>query len=241
MDYHAVEETIKAGYREISTRYRQDDEIEVTTPNHQRLGNTLQRLCSSFAYPISVLEVGCGTGRHFHSLVNTAELMGVDISDEMLKLAENPVRQERITAQKITLRRMNVYLTSFPPTSFDLIYSLGMFGNGCPVTVELCNKFFDWLKPGGKLLFNTPDVAGLPLAYRARRNARELIYPFLPRNMQQSLDERAAKHPFFGFSKRGLEDLLHQTKFTNFEVKSHVCESPLWRGRHLECIASKSA
>ena len=45
MNYEAVEETIKAGYREVSSQYRTDDEIEVTTANH--IG--FARPCSAFA------------------------------------------------------------------------------------------------------------------------------------------------------------------------------------------------
>jgi ubiquinone/menaquinone biosynthesis C-methylase UbiE len=70
MNYEAVEETIKAGYREVSSQYRHDDEIEVTTANHHRICSTLQRICVSFPHPIKALDVGCGTGRYFHCLTN---------------------------------------------------------------------------------------------------------------------------------------------------------------------------
>jgi hypothetical protein len=47
--------------------------------------------------------------------------------------------------------------------------------------------------------------------------------------------------PCFCMSRGELEDVLHQTKFKTFQITSHVCQSPLWSGRHLECIASKEA
>ena len=240
MNYEAVEETIKAGYREVSSQYRHDDEIEVTTANHQRIGATLQRICASFPQPIEALEVGCGTGRYFHCLTNVDELTGVDISEEMLHMAEtDPVRKEMIRVKNIKLIRGNAYLHSFPSESFHFIYSLGMFGNGCPVTEEICNHFYEWLKPGGKLYFNTVDFAGLPLWYRARRQARDFVYPMLTRRLKNVLDERESRQPWFSMNRRQLEDVLRRTKFKTFQVTSHVCESPLWTGRHLECIASK--
>ena len=239
MNYQAVEETIKAGYREVSSQYRRDDEIEVTTANHHRICATLQRICSSFPRPIKALDVGCGTGRYFHCLTNVEDLTGVDISEDMLQAAENPVRQELISAKRIRRIRGNIYLSSFQPGSFNFIYSLGMFGNGCPVTVDLCNKFFDWLAPGGKLLFNTVDFAGLPLWYRARRQARDFVYPMLSRRLKTVLDERESRQPWFSMNRIELEAVMRRTKFTVFQVASHVCESPLWTGRHLECIASK--
>src|ERR1051325_8808516 len=173
MNYQVVEETIRAGYREVSSQYWRDDEIEVTTPNHDRICATLKQICGSFSHPILALEVGCGTGRYFHCLTNVDELTGLDISDDMLRAAENPVRQEQISVKKIRLVRGNVYLSSFAVESFHFIYSLGMFGNGCRVTVELCKNFHECPAPGEKLYFNTVDSAGPPFWYRPRRQARE--------------------------------------------------------------------
>jgi Methylase involved in ubiquinone/menaquinone biosynthesis len=241
MNYQAVEETIRAEYRDVTARYRRDDETEVNTENHRRISATLRKLCDSFPHPVTALDVGCGTGRYFHCLTNVKELVGIDITDEMLRAAENPVRKERIAIERIRLVCANFYLINFPPQSFDFIYSLGMFGNGCPVTVEACNKFHNWLRPGGKLYFNTVDLAGTPFSYRTRQHIKHFIYPVLPRRTRQLLDERQERHPFYGMSRRQLEEVLKKSRFQNFEVKSHVCQSPLWNGRHLECIASKEA
>jgi SAM-dependent methyltransferase len=183
--------------------------------------------------------VGCGTGRYFHCLTNVDELTGVDISDDMLRAAENPVRQEMISVKRVQLIRGNIYLSSFAPGAFHFIYSLGMFGNGCPVTLELCNSFYEWLAPGGKLYFNTVDFAGLPLWYRARRQARDLVYPILGRRLQHVLDERESRQPWFSMNREELEEVMRHTRFPTFQVASHVCRSPLWTGRHLECIATK--
>jgi len=148
MNYSEVEERIKAGYREATAQYRLDDEVEVQSENHRRLAHTLKRLCHSFPHAITALDVGCGTGRYFHCLENVFHLTGMDISEEMLAAAANPVRHEEVTVTETELIRGNVYLASFPAESFDFIYSLGMFGHGCPVTIQIGNKFHDWLKPG---------------------------------------------------------------------------------------------
>src|SRR5207244_2386085 len=111
------------------------------------------------------------------------------------------------------------------------IFSLGMFGHGCPVTKEICNKFFSWLAPGGKLFFNAVDVAGMPLPERSRRRLRQTIYRKLPRSLKRVLDERERVLPFFAFTRHELERTMQATHFTEFHISSHDCRSPLWRGR----------
>src|ERR1041385_9228822 len=92
MNYEEVGANIRAVYRDVCPRYREDDEVEVTTENHRHYCEMLREITTSFDRPISVLDVGCGTGRYFHCLKNVDLLIGLDISPEMLKAAESPVR-----------------------------------------------------------------------------------------------------------------------------------------------------
>src|ERR1700743_2616180 len=87
-DFKRLGESIRASYKTVATQYRSDDEIEITTEHHRRLSGVLSELTSSFGKPITVLDVGCGTGRYFHCLHNVKQLVGVDVCDEMLKIAE---------------------------------------------------------------------------------------------------------------------------------------------------------
>jgi SAM-dependent methyltransferase len=240
LDHQKLAEHVRASYRNAAAQYRKDDEIEISTDLHSHLSAILGSLSGSFARPITVLDVGCGTGRYFHCLKNVKRLVGIDVSQEMLGIARNPVLQEKITIEEIELRCENAHLAKFPTESFDMIYSLGMFGSGCPVTAEICNRFYDWLAPGGHLFFNAVSVATMPFARRVRRRIRNALYPVLPKPMKNALEARSAGVPFFGLSERELARIVRTTRFEKFTISSHLCNSQLWRGVHLECHAMKS-
>jgi SAM-dependent methyltransferase len=234
--YLAVEDGLRAAYRQVWSRYRSDDELEVRTENHRRLTRILGGLSSSFGRGISVLDAGCGTGRYFHCLNGVERLVGMDLSPEMLAAARAPVRSEEISARQIELLCANVFLHQWPPASFDLIYSLGMFGNGCPVTAEICDRFHEWLRPGGKLFFNTVEVSTLPWRVRVRMKLRRVLARTLPKS--EARHRRAI--PFFAMTKRELRKLLRGSRFEKFSVAQVGCVSPLWQGVHLECLAEKT-
>ncbi|WP_435180825.1 class I SAM-dependent methyltransferase [Halorussus sp. AFM4] len=67
-----------------------------------------------------VLDVACGTGTNFRYLPRTVELVGVDISPEMLAKAE--ARLDRL-GRDGTLRRMDAQHLAFDDDSFDTVVS----------------------------------------------------------------------------------------------------------------------
>lgn len=239
IDLRQVEASLQAAYREASVQYRRDDELEVATKHHQRLALILAQISSSFGRPISVLDLGCGTGRYFHCLSDVTKLVGVDLSPEMLQAAQTPVRQEEVSIENIELIQGNIHVVSFPDQSFDFIFSIGMFGYGCPLTVPLCDKFHRWLRVGGTLFFNALDVATLAPMGRVRNQARQWLYPLLPRAWRNRLEERPGRVPFFGLTKRSLRAILSASQFREFSISQSGCRSPLWKGIHLECEAWK--
>ena len=239
MDVNPIGQAPTHSYSQIAARNRTDDEIEVLSEHHRHLGSTLFNLSSAFRRPIQALDVGCGCGRYFHCLANVDWLVGLDVSQAMLRAARNPVRDDLITVRRIELRWDNVYFTSFPPESFDLIYSLGMFGNGCPVTTELLGRFYEWLAPEGRLFFNVVDVATLSRSRRTRRRLRNVLYPYFPGRVRRAVESRVTV-PFCGLNKRELARIMRASEFKSFSISSPACKSPLWTGWRLECAATKA-
>lgn len=239
MDYQKIETKMKESYAAVARLYRNNDERDATGPDHQRIGSILSSLCHSFRRPISVLDIGCGTGRYFHCLSNVLKLTGMDVSQAMLEEARYPVCAKDISAAEIELVCGNFYTANFKPGSFDFIYSLGVFGNGCALTPELFNKFHRWLSPDGCLFLDAIDSSGDPWMKRMRRQLKRLVYQRLPNRLQNAWDERSGWLPFFVTSRPHLEGLLRKTRFRYFSVESNAYSLPTGAGRKLECLASK--
>lgn len=238
--YKQSEAFLKTGYARQARQYRHDDEIEVTTEHHRHLRSVLESLSNSFDRPIRVLDAGCGTGRYFHCIRNATELVGLDLCPEMLDAARSPVFGEQVTVGKIGLVCENIFEVSFPSRSFDLIYSLGMFALGCPLTSDICRKFHDWLAPGGGLFFNVTDRTGIARSKLLKRQARKLVYRLAPQRIKKMLDRPSAFPDVCALSRSELARFMSQSLFNHYRIESQPCLSPLWRGRHLECLAWKA-
>jgi SAM-dependent methyltransferase len=230
---------LEDSYRKAATEYRRDDEIEARTDHHCWIWKTLADLSSSFGREIWALDAGCGTGRHFHCLKNVKSLVGLDLSPEMLRAARAPIRAKLISVKEIELVCGDVHKVTFPPRSFDLIYSLGMFGYGCELTVEVLNKFHDWLSPDGILLIDVSDSSGVLWSVRFRAALRKFGYPMLPGIAQKRIDKRGQGIRFSPVSRKELSRLVRQSAFPDWEIYRRPCHSPCWSVDKLECIAGR--
>jgi len=232
-------EDLQSTYGKAAAEYRRDDEIEVRTDHHCWIWKTLADLSSSFEREISTLDAGCGTGRQFHCLRNVKRLVGLDLSPEMLRAARAPIREELISAKEIELVCGDVHKVTVRSGSFDLIYSLGMFGYGCELTVEVINRFYDWLSPDGILLIDVSDSSGVLGSVRFRAALRRFAYPMLPAVAQKRINERRQGVPFSPVSRKELTRLLRQSAFPDWEVYRRPYHSPCWSVDKLECIAAR--
>ncbi|HEY1107138.1 MAG TPA: class I SAM-dependent methyltransferase [Opitutaceae bacterium] len=240
MDHRRFGDKIAADYDRGAEQYRVDDEIEAASENHQRIGGNIRRLCYAYDRPIRVLELGCGTGRYFHWIRNAQSLVGTDLSAVMLQQARHPVLEDEVMVKDIRLLQANLYDVSFEPRSFDLIYSMGVFGYGAALTPELCARIASWLSPDGTLYFDAIEHREMGRRHALKRSVKSAVVPFLPGSMKQKLAAREASAvPVIVHTRAEMERVLTSAGFVDFTLSSNTCHSPLWQGMHLECIARK--
>jgi SAM-dependent methyltransferase len=232
-------EWMQSNYDACAEQYRRDDETQVKSEDHQQLCTELGGISSSFGRPILVLDAGCGTGRYFHCLRNVEKLVGMDVSPGMLAQAKSPVRHHEAPRQ-IELICASFYQNTFPSESFDFIYSIGVFGNGCDVTLKVCRNFCQWLKRDGQLFFDAFDSAGLSRTSRARKWLRSSLHRVLSPEIQRKWDERAGWLPFFATSQVRIQRLLLKAGFQQAIINRRFGKVPWGEGWKLQCRALKT-
>jgi SAM-dependent methyltransferase len=219
-----------------SKGYRESDDLEVTTENHQCYCHMLAEISSAYQGKISVLDVGCGTGRYFHCLQNVHILTGMDLSAQMLKRAGSPVLRQSIVADKIHLICGNVLQGGFHRCTFDLIYSIGVLGEHSEFDEHMCNKLFELLKPKGTLLFTVVDIASKWGAMSLKRRALESVLKVGPSMLRRRFRQRIGS---FYMTDPELRVIFGKSRFTQFDIVRHVSTSERWDGAHYICTATK--
>lgn len=216
-----------------TSNYRKYDDEFIHTKAYAHIAGKIKELSSSFNRPISVLDVGCGTGRYFHAIHNLEALTGIDVSHNMLEEAKNPYGRTAIAISDIELIEGNFYNYDFGNRKFDFIYSVGVLGEHAPFDEHTCHKLKSLLKDGGKLFFTNVDIEPRK---NAKRKLAETIYPLLPKNIKAVLDKRW-ETCYMTWTQ--LENIVRKEQFSSYEISRYASEDPKWDGVHLECVAIK--
>ena len=153
----------------------------------------------------------------------------------MLKLARFPEKGEAVAIGRIHLICANV-LEVHLTAHFDLIYSIGVFGEVVPWDLPTCNRLFDTLKPGGKLFFTVVDVFSKYPDMSRKRRIAETVNLILPSLYRRKLRARLGT---FYMTEGELIGIFKKSKFEKFQISRHVSTARLWKGAHYECLATK--
>lgn len=176
---------------DLADIYPKEVPAEVT---HQVYRDNLKAACFSNNGQVSVLELGCGTGRYFDFLHNVKRLVGVDISADMLTFAKDTVNKRPDLTDVTTLVQSSIEDFN-TEEQFDFVYSIGTLGEFCEFSPEVMKRMVGSLKPGGLLFFTIVDAESfsatkysrfqhmvnavtrrvLPFKYRFRFSPQELV------------------------------------------------------------------
>jgi cyclopropane fatty-acyl-phospholipid synthase-like methyltransferase len=143
-------QTVQAGYDVLAPRFGEWGEGIEGDPWERFLEEVAARLPDN----ARVLDLGCGNGVKTRRLARRFEVVGVDISEEQLRLARSEVPQA-------TFVRADFADLDLPAASFDAVtafYSIVHVPRD--EHQALFGRFWSWLKPGGLFLAALSHVGG---------------------------------------------------------------------------------
>ena len=142
-----------------------------------------------------VLDLGTGTGIIAHTMAPFVKrVVGVDISEEMLKRAHNPA------FKNIEWKPMDAHELKFPDASFDKVTARMVFHHITDETMMAMSECHRVLKKGGRMIFSE----GVPPTRH--------VVPFYT-EMFKLKEERLT------FMEEDLEKLMRQAGFGNIRKK----------------------
>lgn len=134
-------------YRECAERYERSD-VECANSIDRKIINDwlLQKL--EVYKPKVVLDLGCGTGRYFHviTIKKDAELIGIDITKEMLIKALNKKAGAHLVLA-------DAFYLPLKDHTVDLCFSIGILGEHVPLVEDIYKEIRRVLKRGGAFVY----------------------------------------------------------------------------------------
>jgi len=208
--YELLTRLPKSVSEETAKDYRNSDSV-LDDPGHTDLGNALTRLCKTLNRPLTILDLGCGSGRYFRFLEGAQKIVGVDVSPAMLKEAEHPACEEKINCA-VELICGDFFAKEFPEGSFDVVYSCGVFGLWVPLDSYILEKISRWLKPDG-IAFLVIIDASSPSKVTLKNKLASILRNFMPASIQRRLDARPGSRYLMLYESE-LRQLMTEAGFT---------------------------
>jgi 2-polyprenyl-3-methyl-5-hydroxy-6-metoxy-1,4-benzoquinol methylase len=147
--------TNKKWYEQLFENYAQTYDKEVFTQGTIQEVDFIEKEID-FNKAISILDVGCGTGRHSVELSKRGySVTGIDLSEDQLNAAREKAKKENVQVEwtQIDARKMQL------AEKFDL--AIMICGGSFPLmetdeeNFQILKNVVDAVKPGGKFIFTT--------------------------------------------------------------------------------------
>lgn len=138
----------------MSSQHYDDLSDSANLRGFEKISKAIQHFMVGLRDP-KVLDLGCGTGRYFDAMQNCEEIVGIDLSEEMLHVASRRVKE-----RNINLVRADIFaLPLRPGAHFGMIVSIGVLGVHVPLTNKLLADIRSLLKDKGQIFFTTNRMA----------------------------------------------------------------------------------
>lgn len=120
------------------------------------IGNLVNKIEKEIVYDLlqarqglKVLDIGCGTGQYSAELARLGcQVVGIDISEEMLNVAREKAVQENLNIEFIS---GDIHELEFPENTFDLVLSVTAL-EFFPRPDEVLAKAYSWMKENGRMV-----------------------------------------------------------------------------------------
>jgi ubiquinone/menaquinone biosynthesis C-methylase UbiE len=165
--------------------YRDSDELGCHSESHAGKCKIIRALSRRFTTPVSMLDLGCGSGRYFHCAANVKSVTGVDTSIAMLHEARRPVAGGH---RNVRLVRSTVQEVAFRPQSFDLVICVGVLALWCPLDLSVLRRVASLMTAHGVFFFTAVTHQETPDSVK-RRMARA-VRPLLFGGARRAVDLR---------------------------------------------------
>lgn len=96
-----------------------------------------------------ILEVGVGTGEALPLYPRHCEILGIDLSPGMLKIAQDRVREHQLT--HVTLKLMDAGQMDLPDDAFDIVMAAYVV-TAVPDYRKVVNEMIRVCRPGGRIV-----------------------------------------------------------------------------------------
>ena len=159
------------------------------------------KMLTEFIQPESrLLELGCGTGYFTKEIAKTgANIVAIDISPELLKIAEN-----NVPLQNVSFREENAYSMTFEDKQFDYVVGSSVLHH--LDIKKAISETYRVLKDGGIIAFTEPNMMNPQIALQKN-------IPYLKRKLGDSPDETA-------FFRWKISKMLKKQGFKKVEIKT---------------------